>query len=163
MLKLRFNETTGKALSAYPAEFDVPEPYLEITEEQNEKIQSDTENYYFLVNGKIKAKAKLEFDQQNYWNKNFFNTSLGWIRRKPVMKDGTEKDFLNDCLPIIKMGLSEAGLPEGAVIRYNTPDFKQELTPEYIETLQENSAITYAQGVQFINECITRFLADFTG
>ena len=107
MLKLRFDETTGKALSAYPAEFDVPEPYLEITEEQNEKIQSDTENYYFLVNGKIKAKAQLEFDQQNYWNKNFFNTSLGWIRRKPVMKDGTEKDFLNDCLPIIKMGLSE--------------------------------------------------------
>lgn len=121
------------------------------------------QNYYFLVNGKIKAKNRLEYDQQEYWNANFFNTSLGWIRRKPVMKDGTVKDFLNDCLPIIKMGLTEAGLPQGAVIRYATPDYKQELTSEYIETLQDNSAITYEQGVQFINECITRFLADFTG
>lgn len=163
MLKLRFDETTGKALSAYPAEYEVPEPYLEITEQQNETIQSDTQNYYFLVNGKIKAKNRLEYDQQEYWNANFFNTSLGWIRRKPVMKDGTVKDFLNDCLPIIKMGLTEAGLPQGAVIRYATPDYKQELTSEYIETLQDNSAITYEQGVQFINECITRFLADFTG
>lgn len=163
MLKLRFDETTGKALAAYPLEFDVPAPFVEVTEEQNEQIQTDKENYYYLVNGKIKAKNRLEIDQQEYWNKNFFNTSLGWIRRKPVMKDGTEKDFLNDCLPIIKIGLTEAGLPEGAVIRYTTPDFTQKLTPEYIETLQENSAITYEQGVQFITECITRFLADFTG
>lgn len=163
MLKLRFDSVTGKALSAYPAAFDVPEPDLEITEEQNETIQADSENYYYLVKGKLKTKSRLEVDQQEYWNKNFFNTSLGWIRRKPIMKDGAEKDFLNDCLPIIKMGLSEAGLPEGAVIRYQTPDFTQQLTTEYIETLQDNSAITYEQGVQFINECITRFLADFTG
>lgn len=162
MLKLRF-DNENKALAAYPADFDVPEPYLEITEEQNETIQADTENYYFLVKGKLKAKNKLEYDQQEYWNNNFFNTSLGWIRRKPVMKDGTVKDFLNDCLPIIKMGLSATGLPEGAVIRYSTPDFKQKLTTEYIETLQEGSAITYEQGVQFINECITQFLEDFTG
>jgi len=163
MLKLKFDSTTGKALAAYPAAFEVAEPFLEITEEQNETIQADTQNYYYLVNGKLKAKNRLEIDQQEYWNSNFFKTSIGWIRRKPTMKDGTVKDFLNDCLPIIKMGLTEAGLPEGAVIRYTTPDFSQELTTSYIETLQDNSAITYEQGTQFISECITQFLADFTG
>lgn len=163
MLKLRFDSITGKALSAYPASFDVPEPYLEITEEENETIQSDSENYYYLVKGKIKARSKLEIDQQEYWNKNFFSTSLGWIKRKPLMKDGTVKDFLNDCLPVIKIGLTEAGLPEGAVIRYAAPDFKQPLSVAYLETLQDNSAISYVEGVQFIQECVNRFLADFTG
>lgn len=163
MLKLRFDAQTGKLLSAYPAEFEVPAPYAEVTEEENEKIQGDAENYYYYIDGKLTTKPKKEVDQQEYWENNFFKTSLGWIRRKPVMKDGTVKDFLNDCLPVIQMGLTQAGLPAGAVIRYGTPDFSKELTTEYLETLQDYSAITYEQGLQFIQECIARFLQDFTG
>ena len=49
MLKLRYDAETGEVGAAYPSTFEVPEPYLEITEEEHSTIKNDTENVYFVT------------------------------------------------------------------------------------------------------------------
>lgn len=91
------------------------------------------------------------------FKQDFFETSLGWIRRKVNMKDGTTKDFLSDLLLPIKAGL-ELGQPV-EIITYNEPDFTNEYTSDYIISLQERKNAT--QG--FIQECLMQTVADFGG
>ena len=47
---------------------------------------ADTEEY---INEQAQAR-------ETSFNEEFFNTSLGYIRRKVTMKDGSTKDFLTD-------------------------------------------------------------------
>jgi hypothetical protein len=84
-----------------------------------------------------------EFDAQ------FFNTSLGYVRRKVTMKDGNMKDFLSDILPLIAVGAD--GVP---VVAYTKPDFAtdDEPTPQLVVVTQ-----------QFIDECKQQVLIDFYG
>ena len=72
--------------------------------------------------------------------KDFFNTSLGWVRRAVHMKDGSIKDFLSDILPLIQPGVP--------IITYNI-DGTQNL----------NVLVTE----EFINECKQQVLIDFYG
>lgn len=89
----------------------------------------------------------------------FFNTSLGWVRRKPTLADGTEDDFLNNDLPLLAIGLMSGSNPV-LPIAYRLPDFKKEFTKEYMESLQiKDQPIT----MQFINECSNVKMADFKG
>lgn len=62
MLKLRIDAETGRILGAYPEEFDVPKPFVKITEEENSQISLDTENIYFYKNKKFIAVSKAEFE-----------------------------------------------------------------------------------------------------
>ena len=87
--------------------------------------------------------------------KQFFETSLGWIRRKVSMKDGSTKDFLGDLLLPIKAGL-ELG-QEVHIITYLTPDFSVEPDDSYMESLQEIKLATPA----FIKECLEQTVNDF--
>lgn len=87
----------------------------------------------------------------------FFSTSLGYIRRKVTMKDGSQKDFLTDLLPSIKLGLETE--TDVKVIVYRKPDFTQELTTDYMVTLQE---IKQAN-MDFVKECLTQTMQDFGG
>lgn len=99
------------------------------------------------------------FAQKNKeeFEKEFFNTSLGWIRRKVSMATGEKKDFLSDLLPAIAEGVKSAlGVQ---VIAYNQPDYSQELTDEYLQTLQVRATVTS----QFIQECFLQLSNDFTG
>ncbi len=87
----------------------------------------------------------------------FFNTSLGWIRRKVNMKDGSKKDFLSDLLLQIKAGLELGQVVE--IITYSQPDFSQEISEEYMISLQERKNAT----LEFIGECLNRTVMDFGG
>ena len=96
-------------------------------------------------------KRRANFEQE------FFNTSLGWIRRKVNMKDGSQKDFLSDLLLQIKAGL-ELG-QEVSVITYLQPDFSQNITEEYMVSRQERKLAN----ADFIQECLVQTVKDFVG
>ena len=89
------------------------------------------------------------------FEEDFFETSLGWIRRSVNMKNGSKKDFLSDLLMQIKAGL-EMGV-DVKIITYNQPDFYQDETEEYMETLQDKKSAT----PEFVAECLNRTVLDF--
>lgn len=90
-------------------------------------------------------KRREEKQRRDYWYANFFQTSLGWVRKKATMKDGTVDDFLTQDLPLLAIGLGEGA--EAKVIVYATPDFTQEID---ILALQSYVDVT----PQFIMECL---------
>ena len=71
------------------------------------------------------------------------------------MSTGETKDFLSDLLPAISMGVQMGQTVP--ILVYNTPDFTQEVTPEYIISLQEAKNATTA----FVQECALQLSADF--
>ena len=97
---------------------------------------------------KRKQKEKLEEE----FNREFFITSLGYIRRKVHMADGSTKDFLSDLL----QGIQSAVLAgqEVSVIAYNKPDFDNILP---IESYQHVEVAT----PQFLQECLVQLGKDF--
>lgn len=79
-------------------------------------------------------------DNPENFKRNFFNTSLGYVRRKPYVKGTKEyKDFLSDML---------AGMEIGQQIITYTED----LQPNLVQVTQE-----------FLNECKAQYNRDFYG
>ena len=117
--------------------------------EANEILSSDKviidENY----------EQKLANERKETFEKEFFSTSLGWIRRNVRMKDGSSKNFLSDLLMPVKAGL-ELGV-DVMIITYKTPDFKNDLNSDYMLSLQERKPATSA----FVQECLTQLVNDF--
>lgn len=101
--------------------------------------------------------AELAQKRKEEFEKRFFNTSLGWIKRSVNMKDGSTKDFLSDLLLQIKAGMDMGQAVE--IISYSQPDFSNDLTEEYMLTLQQHKTATSG----FIQECLARTVADFCG
>lgn len=135
---------------------------IEVTKELHDDYV-EHRNKYKYDNGEIVINQNYEQEEaqkrEEQFNKEFFNTSLGWIRRKPTLADGTEDDFLNNDLPLLAIGLMTGSNPV-LPIAYQTPDFTQEFTKEYMESLQvKNQPITQ----QFIAECSAVKMRDFTG
>ena len=95
--------------------------------------------------------------RKEQFEKEFFNTSLGWIRRQVNMKDGSKRDFLADLLLPIKAGMEMGQNVE--IITYRTPDFSKELDLYYIESLQE----VKLANLEFIQECLFQTVRDFGG
>ena len=125
------------------------------------KSFEENRDLYVIKNGQItpvenaeEVKAKKRKDE---FEKSFFCTSLGWIRRKVTMKDGSVKDFLADLLLPIKAGM-ELG-QAAQIITYRTPDFYEEMSLEYMESLQENKF----PSADFIQECLLQTVKDFRG
>ena len=134
--------------------------YQFVADEVPEQYQEDPDRFK-LVNGVFtdiygteeyeeikKAKREEAFDKE------FFNTSLGYIRRTVNMQFSDEKkDFLSDLLPTISMGV-QAG-QEVKIIAYDKPDFDEDIedwTPyQHIETVSS----------EFIQECFLQLQADF--
>lgn len=81
-----------------------------------------------------------EQQQQEQFQSEFFNTSLGYVRRNVNMKTGGVKDFLTDIVPRLKEGVK--------IITYNA-DGTQNIGVEVTE--------------QFISECDNQLLQDFYG
>ena len=101
--------------------------------------------------------SEMALSREQRFKKEFFQTSLGWIRRKVHMKDGTSKDFLSDLLLPIKAGLELGQIVE--IITYKEPDFTNEYTSDYIISLQERKNATPG----FVQECLMQTVADFNG
>ena len=125
---------------------------IEITEEVYNNL-----DHYIYSNGQIIINPNYEQEQakkrQSNFETEFFNTSLGWIRRQVNMKDGSTKDFLSDLLPAISMALN-SGIAT-PIITYKTPDFTHDITDWTI--YQEIKQVT----PQFIQDCFNRLSADF--
>ena len=83
----------------------------------------------------------------------FFSTSLGWIRRKVTMKNGSTKDFLSDLLPSIMEGLRLGIAPN--IITYREPDFTQEVTDWTVYQVKKEAT------QQFIQDCLLQISEDF--
>ena len=116
---------------------------------------------YKISDGNVIAKTDEEYLQEQAtkreaeFNKDFFLTSLGYIRRQVNMATDETKDFLSDLLPTISMGVTLG--QEVPIITYKQPDFTQEFTLEYMESLQEVKNVT----TQFIQECALQVSKDF--
>lgn len=114
---------------------------------------------YIVSNNKIEVdstyETKLQQQRQATFEKEFFLTSLGYIRRNVSMATGETKDFLSDLLPTISMGVQLG--QEVPIITYKQPDFTKEFTLEYMESLQETKNVT----TQFIQECALQVSKDF--
>ena len=78
--------------------------------------------------------------QQEEFQREFFQTSLGYVRRKVSMQTGEIKDFLTDIVPRLRTGVP--------IITYN------------IDGTQNTNVIVTEQ---FINECDNQLLQDFYG
>lgn len=117
----------------------------------------ETPNYYIYQDGEIVVNPNYEEEEaeqrREQFNKDFFNTSLGYIRRKVTMATGDTKDFLSDLLPTITMGV-QSGMAV-KVIAYYEPDFTKEIIDW--EELQHNEVVT----PQFIQECMLQLSKDF--
>lgn len=87
------------------------------------------------------------------FNKAFFNTSLGYIRRAVTMADGSKKDFLSDLLPAIFASVS-AGKSVN-LYAYDKPPFDED-----VEDWTEYQHLVIATP-QFINECFDQLGKDF--
>lgn len=92
-------------------------------------------------------------EREEQFNKDFFNTSFGYIRRKATMATGEIKDFLSDLLPSIAIGV-QMGKP-AQIIAYDKPDFTQEITDWTV--LQNEKTATD----EFVQECFTQLNNDF--
>ncbi|MCR4881837.1 MAG: hypothetical protein K6A44_07800 [bacterium] len=93
--------------------------------------------------------------REEKFRKEFFNTSLGYVRREVTMANGRTKDFLSDLLPIISMAVN-AG-QSVSVLTYDEPDFSQDV--EDWTQYQHQQTVT----LQFLQECFERLNMDFVG
>ena len=94
-----------------------------------------------IINPDYEAEKQAELIEQ--FNKEFFNTSLGYIRRKVTMKDGSSKDFLTDIVPLLQAGVQ--------IITYSLNGTE----------LTQNTGVTVTE--QFITECKQQLFSDFYG
>lgn len=108
------------------------------------------ENKYIYKHGKVivnkEFAEELKNEREERFNSQFFSTSLGYIRRRVTMQDGSIKDFLTDILPLL-----QAGVP---ILVYSEPDFDTDNDPA-------QSKVTVTD--DFINECKQQLLKDFYG
>ncbi|MBE7703648.1 MAG: hypothetical protein E7Z89_06325 [Cyanobacteria bacterium SIG28] len=102
-------------------------------------------------------KKKKSNYQEKTFKSDFFETSLGWIRRKVSMQDGTTKDFLSDMLLQIKAGLELGQVVE--IITYSLPDFSSDFTEDYFLSLQERKEAN----LDFVKECLNQVVLDWQG
>lgn len=131
---------------------------FEVTEELYNAYVVEPDKYMWdgsavVVNPNYEQE-QIEARKQEF-NKEFFLTSLGYIRRSVNMATGDTKDFLSDLLPTISMAVQ--GGQQVPIITYKEPDFTKEFTLEYMESLQEVKNVT----LDFITECALQVSKDF--
>ena len=121
------------------------------------KYVYDNLDRYIYQDGQIIENPNYEDEQaikrKAQFNKDFFKTSLGYIRRKVSMATGETKDFLSDLLPTISMGVLMD--KQIQIIAYKEPDFTTDEI-DWVE-LQEYKTAT----PEFVNECFTQLSNDF--
>lgn len=117
-------------------------------------------NKYMYLDGAIVLNPNYENEEaakrEAQFEKDFFNTSLGWIRRKVSMKTGETKDFLTDLLPVISMAVSQGQAVN--IITYREPDswLQDVVNWEELQTVKVATP-------QFIQECFNQVSTDFSG
>lgn len=89
------------------SELPVQELYnLPVTRVTYEDYIKNPTKYYVKDNELcVKTLEEIEADRQAQFDKEFFKTSLGYVRRNVSMKTGETKDFLADILPVLEVGV----------------------------------------------------------
>ena len=134
------------------------ENFIVVDKATGEDIKAN-KDWYKIVDNEVVKKSEEEYEQEQYakreaeFNRAFFLTSLGYIRRSVTMADGSHKDFLSDLLPVISMGV-QGGMPVN-ILTYDMPPFDEDVADwtEY----QHQVVVT----PQFIQECFLQLSADF--
>lgn len=128
--------------------------YIEMGMKLLDVEQSDIDYFWYLTE---KCPKKSELDKKKErkaeFEKNFFETSLGYIRRTVTMSNGDTKDFLSDLLPSISMGL-QLNQPI-TIIAYDKPTFLKDIKDWTI--YQKKVLVT----PEFIMECFQQLSNDF--
>ncbi len=134
------------------------EGYIVVDKETGEAIKANRD-WYKIVDNEVIKKSDEEYEQEQYdrreavFHKEFFNTSLGYIRRSVTMANGSHKDFLSDLLPTIAMAVN-TNTPV-TILAYDQPDFTKPVT----DWTQYQHAETVT--AQFVQECFMRLQNDF--
>lgn len=122
------------------------------------ELPADYEKDKYIVDGNVLV-LNPDYEQEQAdlreaeFNKAFFLTSLGYVRRAVTMANGSKKDFLSDLLPVISMGVQAGTLVN--ILTYDKPPFDEDVTDWTI--YQHQVAVT----PQFIQECFLQLSADF--
>lgn len=132
--------------------------FILVDKETGEDIEAN-KDWYKIVDNEVVKKSDEEYEEEQAekreaeFNKAFFLTSLGYVRRAVTMADGSKKDFLSDLLPVISMGV-QGGTPVN-ILTYDKPPFDEDVTDwtEY----QHQVTVT----PQFIQECFAQLANDF--
>lgn len=120
-------------------------PYIE-TERLDFIVKQNHQNGYEIRETEDVLEAwgyteeEIKKQQEEQFKKDFFNTSLGYVRRKVHMKDGFIKDFLSDILPLLQVDVP--------IITYNIDG-------------TQNVGVLVTE--QFIQECKQQLMIDFYG
>lgn len=142
-MKVRYDNTTGKLGKVYTDDMIVPEPYITLTTEQVDNIENNKDFVAFVVNGEVVLKDRTTVEteeKQKEFIKGFFNTSLGYVKRKVTMLNGDIRDFLFDIKPTLSVG--------NPIITYN------------IDGTQNRGVLVTEE---FITECDKQIYKDFYG
>lgn len=131
------------------------EYYLEIGMEIRDIKQSDLDCQWYLTEKCPMKPPITPADREEQFNKEFFNTSLGYVRRKYTNKNGEVKDFLSDALPTLSIALNSG--TAGQIYVYDEPSFDQDVEDWTI--YQHKVSIT----PEFISDCFTQTNKDFFG
>lgn len=134
------------------------EGYILVDKATGEDIKAN-KDWYKIVDNEVVKKSNEEYEQEqadrreSEFNKAFFYTSLGYIRRSVTMADGSKKDFLSDLLPVISMGVQSGTAVN--ILAYDKPPFDKDV--EDWTEYQHQAVVT----PQFIQECFAQLANDF--
>lgn len=118
-----------------------------------------------VVDGVIYDLAKTEayitrqiIEREEKFKREFFKTSIGWIRREVTLKNGDTEGFIKDNLPLIGLSITDNGLPAGVFVYYDEPlSYSEDL----VLINHDSPALTKLQAQQFVGECILQKAKDF--
>ena len=145
-----YKENQGKYIvGEIEIEIDVPD---EVEEGEEQTYHKETITKEVLILNPDWDEIQ-EQKREAEFNKAFFNTSLGYVRRSVTMADGSHKDFLSDLLPVISMGV-QGGVAVN-ILTYDKPPFDKDI--EDWTEYQHQVVVT----AQFIQECFATLANDF--
>ena len=121
--------------------------------EQNHRLGYKIEETAIALEAWGYTDEELAEQRETQFNAEFFQTTLGYIRRSVTMANGSQKDFLSDLLPAISASVQMGQTVN--IIAYDKPDFSEDVTDwtEY----QHIVAVT----PQFIQQCFLQLSNDF--
>ena len=126
--------------------------FMQQAMEEGKRIEKYERTLYALAENEIVENGQIVTDNERpkrlrkeQFEREFFNTSLGYVSRNVHMKNGEVWNFLKDILPNIIVGAE--------IITY-------EPNNDYTELNQFKGKVVTEQ---FINECKQQLLVDFYG
>ncbi len=123
---------------------------VEVTQDIYDNANKYGINYYIYDNGDIVLNPDYQEEEKQkkikQFNEDFFYTTLGYVKRKIEMKDGSIKDFFSDILPSISLAVTLGEKFE--VVLYHMPDF------DCFKSFEEYKYVEVAT-LEFVKECFS--------